>query len=314
MSATFLSQIGDHASFLSQATGQAIFVTSTPSPNTPLFSQLSPTLTAAPAGAYSLRALTATSVKAVRVRRSTDNAAQDFLADVTGNLTISGTGQTLASWLGAATGYVVTWYDQTSAGNDATQATAANQPIIQQSVRWPGYVVIFNGSSTFLTLTTAGNTLLNGTNFTVNLVTLRTVAVSSSNFVFGTNSPNGNFQRMGAGFNNDTTMVPLGNLTNSNGTQATIAAYNSTFEPMAYMTGVVLPTRAGYNKATLNGINSNTGTLQVPAGYTYSIGYGLDGAAWYYTGLVFELMLFTAAATQSDVTTLYNNQVGVYGA
>ena len=57
--------------------------------------------------------------------------AHDFYADRLGNLlTAPVTGQTLSSWLGGATGYVATWYDQSGKGNHATQATAANQPVI----------------------------------------------------------------------------------------------------------------------------------------------------------------------------------------
>ena len=66
------------------------------------------------------------------VRRSSDNATSDFYADAYGQLgtTINGTGTTLESWLGAATGFVTKWYDQSGKGNHATQATAANQPRI----------------------------------------------------------------------------------------------------------------------------------------------------------------------------------------
>jgi len=59
------------------------------------------------------------------------NSTTDFYADRLGNLlTAPVTGQTLASWLAGGTGYVTTWYDQSGRGNNATQATAANQPKI----------------------------------------------------------------------------------------------------------------------------------------------------------------------------------------
>jgi hypothetical protein len=55
----------------------------------------------------------------------------DFYADRLGNLlTAPVTGQSLANWLGGATGYVRTWYDQSGKGNDAEQTTAALQPKI----------------------------------------------------------------------------------------------------------------------------------------------------------------------------------------
>jgi hypothetical protein len=40
------------------------------------------------------------------------------------------TGQSLASWLGGATGYVTTWYDQSGAGNHMSCSSVANQPKI----------------------------------------------------------------------------------------------------------------------------------------------------------------------------------------
>lgn len=62
----------------------------------------------------------------VRVRRSSDNAEANFgTQDV-----INGS---LVSWVGANDGHVVTWFDLTSSGNNATQATAGSQPKIVAS-------------------------------------------------------------------------------------------------------------------------------------------------------------------------------------
>ena len=73
-------------------------------------------------GAYSLRRLSSTYTgPVVRVRRSNDNAEDEFSASEVA------TGA-LSSWIGANTGYVVTWFDQTGNGASLTQATAANQP------------------------------------------------------------------------------------------------------------------------------------------------------------------------------------------
>jgi hypothetical protein len=55
----------------------------------------------------------------------------DFYADRLGNLlTAPVTGQSLASWLGGATGYVTTWYDQSGAGNHMSCSSAGIQPKI----------------------------------------------------------------------------------------------------------------------------------------------------------------------------------------
>jgi len=77
------------------------------------------------AAAYSLRSLSNSLAGSpvVRVRRSSDNAEQDFTA--TGI-----TSGSLVSFCGSGDGLVTTWYDQSGDGNDATQTTAASQPKI----------------------------------------------------------------------------------------------------------------------------------------------------------------------------------------
>lgn len=76
--------------------------------------------------AYSLRKLrTAYTGSAIRVRRSSDNTEQD-IGFVGNNLDTA----SLLTFCGAGNGFVVTWYDQSTNGNNATQATAGNQPRI----------------------------------------------------------------------------------------------------------------------------------------------------------------------------------------
>ena len=75
--------------------------------------------------AYSLRELSSawTGQDVIRVRESGSNTEQDFTAaEITNG--------TLATFCGTNDGFVVTWYDQSGQGNDATQSTAASQPKI----------------------------------------------------------------------------------------------------------------------------------------------------------------------------------------
>ena len=71
--------------------------------------------------AYSLRNLSSTTTSVVRVRRSSDNVEQDFIAEEI-------TDGTLTTFTGANDGFVTTWYDQSGNNNDTTQATATKQP------------------------------------------------------------------------------------------------------------------------------------------------------------------------------------------
>ena len=78
------------------------------------------------AAAYSLRSLSSATLRSpvVRVRRSNDNAEQDFTAFEINN-------GALVAWVGSGNdGLVTTWYDQSGNDNDATQTTAASQPKI----------------------------------------------------------------------------------------------------------------------------------------------------------------------------------------
>jgi hypothetical protein len=77
--------------------------------------------------AYSLRQLrTAYAGSAIRVREAGGGTEADIGFDVDGNFDTAA----LETHCGANNGYVVTWYDQSGNGIDATNATAAAQPLI----------------------------------------------------------------------------------------------------------------------------------------------------------------------------------------
>lgn len=94
------------------------------------------------AAAFSMRRLlSAYSGPILRLRRSSDNAESDFGATTSGDLDTA----SIATWLGGANGYVVTWYDQSGNGLHATQTTAAYQPLYVAS-GWNGKPVVrFDG-------------------------------------------------------------------------------------------------------------------------------------------------------------------------
>ena len=73
--------------------------------------------------AYSLRKLSNTYTgNCIRVRRSSDNAEQDF-GFSSGVLDTA----SLLTFVGAGSGFLVTWYDQSGNGTNAVQSTANNQ-------------------------------------------------------------------------------------------------------------------------------------------------------------------------------------------
>lgn len=76
-------------------------------------------------GAYALRRLFGAYTGAqVRLRRSTDNAEVDVTFDKYGHPV----NFDLTTWIGDATAYVTTWYDQSGEDNDLTQTNVTYQP------------------------------------------------------------------------------------------------------------------------------------------------------------------------------------------
>lgn len=92
------------------------------------------------AAAYSLRKLrNSYTGSAIRVRRSSDNAEQDIVFDINGNLDTA----SLTAFCSGTNGFVTTWYDQSGGLNNATQTTAVNQPQIVNS----GNLITTNGKA-----------------------------------------------------------------------------------------------------------------------------------------------------------------------
>jgi hypothetical protein len=85
---------------------------------------------------YSCRLVVPSATQPVfQLRRSNDNALQDFYTDWTQSFLTTGpnnTGTTFATWVGGSTAFVRTWYDQTGNGRHATNTTNnTTQPFIE---------------------------------------------------------------------------------------------------------------------------------------------------------------------------------------
>jgi hypothetical protein len=142
------------------------------------------------AAAYSLRKLDKDYTgSAIRVRRSNDNSEQDIGFTSSGDLDTA----SLKTFVGANSGAVTTWYDQSGNARNATQATAANQPRVvnagvverqngKVSIRLDGtndglatssdityttndqYITIINTPSSTITESTSPQALISGGN------------------------------------------------------------------------------------------------------------------------------------------------------
>jgi hypothetical protein len=104
--------------------------------------------------AFSFRKLrTAYAGSAVRIRESGGNTEADIGFDGNGNFDAAAA----AAHIGANSGFIVTWYDQSGNGFDITQATANNQPIYSASAG-PGGKPALKGNDSGDTLQRSGLT------------------------------------------------------------------------------------------------------------------------------------------------------------
>jgi hypothetical protein len=248
----------------------------------------------------------------------------DFYTDRLGNLlTAPVVGQSLANWLGGATGYVTTWYDQSGAGNHATQLTAANQPIIQRATKGPGYSCLFNGTTNSLNTSTGG--ILDNTNYTFIGITRRNAAKKNSYF-FGINGPGALNSRLHVGYQYS---FALGDGADSFKLDqyANAVGYNpanfttASAEALRYTTGMQSSTSGKklYTSDTANyGITAssvNTNPLTSGGGFMY---IGQAPGQGFYQGEIYELLVFTQSLYDLDtsgglINQVYQNQLGAYG-
>jgi hypothetical protein len=255
-------------------------------------------------------------------------SSTDFYADRLGNLlTAPVTGQSLAKWLGGATGYVTTWYDQSGRGNHASQLTAANQPIIQRATKGPGYMCVFSGaqslsSSTLSLYNTPYSFALTERSTSTGTVTFSVNRNPVFSYSGGTISTNGSlyYGRISTG-----SQYALDQVANSLDPPSVTAFTNSVSEPLRYHYGMKSAASAWkkyiYNDplGPLTATNTDTVLVSSNTGKTFNIGYlYLDtGVTNYYYGEIYEIIVFTRSLYDLDGTStinqIYQNQLGAYG-
>ena len=277
---------------------------------TPLFSQLSSAAQSSAMGAFSLRAVNGLSpsgtAKAVNVRRSTDNVTQDFYADRLGNLlTAPVTGQTLSSWLGGATGYVATWYDQSGKGNNATQSTPASQPQINlatspYSLIGGGWVTVPNFSFNF------GN----GGGYSMRMVVENTVGGTIAYKGTSSFGWTNDYKAWSFGIGGGSSSAAAGLYPYAIG-YAEGFTYSGTAVSSTAKTSVTYVATGNTPNATTMYINASqvalsgsytTQTLASDPANAFVIGNGLPSYGPAFTGNIYELVVFSKPLSASDVT------------
>jgi hypothetical protein len=214
---------------------------------------------------------------------------------------------------------VTTWYDQTGAGNHATQATAANQPVIQRATKGPGYSVYFKGTPNQMSFNSASGNIFDNTDFTVCAVTKRTVAYSTFAFFVGTSPALSTAPSLKFGYVSDTLVrTQLNNITVDQ-VNVSVSAYAGASEPTGYNMGMLSQTSGMKAYAWRNGVQTTAtaagGTTQATISGPGTLGCSRNQQ--YYTGEIYEVLVFTKSLFDLDGTTtinqIYNNQLSYTG-
>ena len=236
--------------------------------------------------------------------------SRDVSADIYGNLTTS-TGQELSSYLGSATGFVTAWYDQSGAGNNATQTTRAYQPIIQKSSVGPGWSLLFDGLADYLT--GMSYTVMNNTNYSFSILERRNKGanmfmVSSGNtgtdteFLVGYYISGGFYVPRFGQYNDDLDINPY-------------PTYTYTGEPIHYWAGSQSSTagRLYYENGIVASSNVLKTTLVSSTSGNFLVGVFVGGSGTtqgYYSGELYEVIIWKRVLASDEAIQVYNNQYG----
>ena len=228
--------------------------------------------------AYSLRKLSRIATKAIRVRRSVDNAETD--------IGFSGKELDTASLLafcGAGSGFVTTWYDQVGTKN-ATQATSSKQPIIVNG----GLLITGNNLPSIKGINANSTELTTPATFSYNALQTHVVgrfgASTRAFYQFGAINTNGNlFAVAGTVYSRLTNIPETATLVTNTSYITNAAIYSATY------TGDL---RRVWVNNTVGTDNSNSVTLN--ANNTACTLFSITGASYYNDGDNQEFIFFTS--------------------
>lgn len=296
------------------ATGTGnVSITGTPGrPREALQFNLAPGL-APPVAAYSVRKFISDySGSAIRVRRSTDNALQDIGFTGSGDLDTTA----LKTFVGSASGFVHTWYDQSGNGRHVTQATAGSQPRIVNA----GMLEKNSANRPFIHFD--GNDALR------NAFVLTTQPVSTSSvwrvrsltapgaelFGWGRNSVNGD--RFGAWFNSTTATSGRFGVENRNAATLGTTALNTNkwYVSSQILPGSSLPALTQWiNKVSQGMTNISTPPAMNITGGEFAIGAVPTTTAHMLHGDIQEVVYYSFALSDPDRQNIENGQCTYYG-
>lgn len=250
------------------------------------------------AAAYGMRRLRSAYIGSLlRLRRGSDNVESDFGALSNGDLDAAA----IATWLGAASGYVTTWYDQSGNGYNAVQTTAANQPLYVASGQNDKPVVQMDGTSDFMVLPTTGYDIGN----LASIVTAQLVTTDNDFILVLSTNAGGDFRWYAP-------RAYAGNLFFGYSTdQFKIAAGVADTDPHIF----ALSAKAAGAAARIDGVQ--VGTTVQATGLSPNVGKigSLNSASDWAGAVLMELILLSGTFTPTDVASVEvaaNSYWGVY--
>ncbi len=277
-------------------TVSALTETGTPSTvgvNTPFVGSLS----VAPIAAFSLRLTnSAYAGNCIIIQRSSDSTTQAIGFTGAGVINLAA----LLAFVGSSNGYIQTWYDQSGNGNNFTQTTQANMPLLVNA----GTVNTVNG----LPAPSFNGTTQSLQNTTMSLAyqgsTINGVARSGNTTWVGTPT-------IWAGhFSNELQDQSCSFLSGATQYCGVFDQNNNILTGMCAGSGST--TQSIYKNGALSGGPSaitRTGSGTSP----FTLGAYNGGAAAWYLGTIQEVLVFTAALGTTDRQTVEHNQEQFYG-
>jgi hypothetical protein len=224
-------------------------------------------------------------------------------------------GQTLQNWLGGSSGNVVTWYDQSSNGRNATGTQSTIRPTSNVNQQWA--INPTNGG-----LSVTGGPFLNGTDFTIVCTTKRLGTQGNDGvYGYGANTSWVAQASVPTTYGNDTRFALVMPNAGSTDVRFNDSSFSAAFssnanvlpssfvaatEPVVY-TAVTLTgsQQRMYINGTANGLPISTLT-QLTA--NASTGFTIGTVNYYgnFLGEIGELIIFNTALSAADISTLYS--------
>jgi len=241
---------------------------------------------------YSVRKFISTySGPVFKLRRSSDNVLQDFYTDKTQSYLTTGnnnTGTTFATWIGANTAYIYTWYDQSINAKDAINTTNnTTQPILFKQTNNYYTVNFITSSLTKLTNTLTISPLSVFSHF-YNTNTNQAAIISNSTVDFSVRFGNASGTRIDGDSNTNDWY------------------YSGSVTKLAYNNGV------SSTSVLLNGWNvlseSITNSLRPLSPFDIIGKDNLDNTKGM-NGYMTEVIMFSTPSIANDMTTYYNNRL-----